>query len=420
MKKYFLLILILLTVAVFLANAFYGNKIAKGIDTQLKNKIEDNELPVVISYSEVKVNPLFSKLSFTDVRVEDPKQESEFKCKELKADIPYNEALRLAESDSFEEIRSMKLTFVKPELISESNILLAANDISIDFDGHLTREDFENISTQFPNKEQELEFSFTKLMVNIPQTPSTPSPISELQKQLGQIDKGSYTVVFSPETSTLKVKEFSLESSVLSYSGQHQIKYKGDGVEEFRPETTKMKADLLFEPKDIRWEDKNGNREKVSLKKLHFVTNSEMGFEKGKWPEGEMKLVVEKLKVKSEGENNAKRGGFFQLPVDDIDVDKLKVNYELQNGALKITDTNIKSSAIDADIFANINVNTTNPAMSTINEGKIKVSHLSEELEELLNGFEQQMGKKLPRKNNSIVLEMSGLLMKPSIKDFEY
>lgn len=263
--KIILPIVVLLLVAVFVANGIYGNKIAKEIDIQLKSKIAKNELPVAIIYSEVKVNPLFSKVKIVGVSVADLEENGTFKCKELDIDIPYDEALRLAESTEFEEIYSLTLSFVEPEFtVGESEIFVEMHDLTVDFDGHLTKADFENLQTRFPDKKQELKFAFSRLNVELPESFSKEPLFSELQAQFTEIDKGSYSLVFHPESNEINIKQFSIESPVISYKGNTTLKYEGNGLKEFRPRTAAMKADLLLQPKDFEWEDKNGGKENLA------------------------------------------------------------------------------------------------------------------------------------------------------------
>jgi len=299
-------------------------------------------------------------------------------------------------------------------------MFIEIQDLTVDFDGHLTIADFENLQLRFPDKKQELGFSFSGLKMNLPEGYHGVPPFSDLQEQFTEIDKGSYILVFLPETNELNIKQFSIESPVIAYKGNTTFKYSGNGLKNFKPQTAEMNADILLQPKDIKWEDRNGAKGEFSLKKLSFKTNSRMNFNNRTFPKGEMHLIVEKLIVDYGDENDTDNGGFLNLPVQNIDVDKLEMNYKMTDEKLEITDSQIKSSLIDASVFADVSMNTSNPAISNINNAEVKVKSLSPELEELLSGFEQQMGKELPRENDVIVLELSGKLANPKIKGFEF
>lgn len=415
--KIVLPIVIVFIAAVFVANGIYGNKIAKEIDIQLKAKIAKNELPVSIVYSEVKVNPLFSKVNIASVSVSDLETNVIFKCKQLDIDIPYDEALRLAESTEFEEIYSLKLDFVEPEF-EGSGILVELKDLKIDFDGHLRKADFENLQSQFPDKKQELKFSFSDLKMQLPEGTLKVHPFSDLQDQFTAFDNGSYSMVFNPEEKEIKVKQFTIESPVISYKGNTTFSYAGNGLNDFKPKTAAVKADLLFEPKDFEWEDKKGGKGEFSLAKLSFKTNSQVSFDSKSFPQGEMKLNIERLKINLEDQK--KGGSMLNLSINNLDLEKLELNYLMTDKKLSITNSQIKSSLIDATVFADVAMDSSNPTNSEINKAQVKVSSLSPDLEKMLNGFEQQMGKELPREDGVIVLDLSGKLARPTIKGFEF
>lgn len=418
--KVLLLVVVVLIIAVFVGNRIYGNKIAREIDADLRAKMAKNELPVNFEYSGIKVNPLFSELTIADLSVSGFDSTVLFTSHTVDIDIPYKEALRLAESTDFEEINSLKVTFVKPLLkVGKNNMLLGFNDLTVDFDGHLTKADLEQIQDQFPATKQELKCSFSSMELQLPEQFLKMSPFSDLQKQFTQFDKGSYTVAYLPGTNALNVTEVELKSSVVSYSGNTTIHYKGDGLKNFVPQSTDTESDLLFQPKDISWENEAGGKGEFELKRLKMTVNSTANMNSKTFPEGELKLELEKLKVKIDNPNKSNRNP-MKFSLNDFDVEKLNVNYRLNKEKMTISDTGIESSMLNATIFADVDMDTINVANSTINAAKVEIADLAPKLEEMLTGFEQQMGKELPREDGKIVLELSGRLMRPTIKGFEF
>ncbi len=414
-------VIILLVIGVFVGNRILGNKIATQIDAELKSKIDKNELLVAIQYSEIKVDPLFTSVKFIGVSIDAPESRGVFKSKEIKIDIPYKEALRLAESTEFEELKSFAIEFVKPEITGLDNELgVKLDQLTIDFDGHLTKENLENLQTKFPAEKQKLKFSFSALSVNLPEEYANIQPLLELQKQFMEVDKGSYTLVYLPEEKEFNIQEFSISSPILSYKGLSTFSFEGSGFNDFKPQLAHMESELIVKPDDFAWEDENGKGE-FSLKKLEFTTNMQMQFVNTTLPEGEMNLKVEKLKTKYEEENqNAGGGSPLSISFNNFDLEKLEFHYLLEDEKLCVTNSEIKSSVFDATIFANVQVDKLNPANSSIIEAKVEVSKLSSDLEKTLTGFEKQMGQELPRENGKIILELSGNIARPKIKGFEF
>lgn len=415
------IVFVLFLIAVFVGNYILGNKIANEIDVQLKNKIDNNELPVIIQYSEVKVNPLFTSVKLVDFSITAPDEDGAFKSKEIEIDIPYKEALRLAESTEFEELNSLAIKFVNPELAdSEKELVIKLDELLIDFDGHLTKTQMENLENKFPSEKQQLKFSFSGLKVDLPEEYTKIPVLSDLQKQFLELDAGSYTIVYLPEKNEVNIKEFSIKSPAISYKGKSSFSYEGSGFDDFKAKSAMVESELLSKPDDVKWEDENGKGE-FSLGKLAFKTNMLVNFDNSTFPEGEMNLNVVKLKMKYDAKEE-KPGSTspLNLSFNNVDVDKLEFHYKMENEVLSITDTEIQSSLIDATILANIQIDLSNPANSIINNAKVEVRKMSSDLEQMVTGFEGQMGKELPRENGAIILELSGKIASPKIKDFEF
>ncbi|WP_167619736.1 hypothetical protein [Maribellus sediminis] len=419
--KTVLLFIVLLIAVVVVGNSIYGNKLAKEIDAELKAKIADNELPVNIDYAKVKVNPLFSKVKIIGVSVGNPGGEVTFKCEMFDIDIPYKEAQRWLESTEFEEIRSVKIKLVKPEFSGEEAIAFVTfNNLVIDFDGQLTKADFENLKTRFPEKKQELVLSFSGMSVKLPENMYSNPPVSQLLEQFSNVDAGSYALVYNPDSKEIDIQNFSIKSPVVTYKGHTTIKYEGMGFEDFKPESAYMESSLKLEPKNFEWEDENGGKGEFQLDKLVFHNKSTVTFNKQNFPQGDMTLELVNLKVRYDNANNNTGKSMMNFSLDDLDVDRLNINYHLDEEKLSISDSRIKSSLLDAELYADVDVTASNLFNSSINEAKLTVKKLAPDLEKMVNGLEQQLGKELPRENEAIVLELSGKLARPTIKGFEF
>jgi hypothetical protein len=419
-KIVFTVIVVLLVFAV-VANRILGNKMAKEIDLALQAKLEKNELPVTIDYAKIKVNPLFSQVKVSGLSVNGPGEEGTFSCKRIDIDIPYKEALRLAESSEFEALNSIKIRLVQVSLISiDSSNSVEFDDLVADFNGQLTKADFENLDTRFPDKKQELILSFSGLKLNLNDKIYQNPPFSQLMVQLTAIDKGSYKLAYLPEKKELDIRDFSIESPVISYKGHATLKYEGDCARDFKPVSADMETVLRFEPKKFDWEDERGGKGEFQLGKLIFSTKSDVLFDQKTFPQGDMKLEVDNLSIHYTDKGNQQGGSMFNFSLNNLDVEKLDLNYRLSNDKLNISDSRLKSSILDADLYADVDIDNTNPANSTIKEAKLRAQNLSPELEKMLTGFERQMGKNLPREDDAIVLELTGKLARPTIKGFEF
>lgn len=413
--KIFLGVLFLLLACVLIGNTIFGNKMSKELDRELKAKMAENELPVSIEYAELKVNPLFSQVSVTDFLVTDHKDIRTFSCPEIEIDIPYDEALRLVEEGRFEELYAVKLNFNHPKIEStKAKLVLEMNDLVIDFNGHLTMADIENLDATFPKKKQRLNVSLSKLMVKVPELFGK-APFAGLIEQLTEIDKASYSIEFIPEEKKIDLRNFDIRSSILKYTGNSSVNYVGDGLKNFKATTTESMAEMIVEPEDFSWSQGDGNGE-FSMDKLFVKSRTSFDLEKMTLPEGEIKIELEKLKLNSDEQKKKP----FNMSLNNLEVEKLDLNYALRDNKLSITDTEIMSSELEATIFANVDMDESMPANSTIKEATVKVKSLSPYLQQMVKMLEMQMGKELPREDSTIVLELSGKLMRPTIRGFEF
>ncbi len=409
---------VVLIFAVVAGNWIYGKNIAKDIDEDLKEKIANKELPVDISYASVVVNPLFSNVKLADFEISNPDKSISLKSDEIEFDIPVKEALRLAESTTFDELNSIKIQFKKAELVTETKGEITVKNVTFDFDGHLTNADINQFFEEFPTEKQAFEFSFTGLKVNNLVKPDQNTAAAKLQEQFSSIDKGTCKILFDPESKEIELDHLLLSSEVLSTSSKAIFYYSGNGASDFKMLNTKIKADYTVKPKDIHW-DQDGNSSDFSLKQLSVKSDFTMNLEKPSLPEGTISFLAEGLKSNSTGQS-AISLPFPGASFDEVDIRKFSINYKLNNDRLTLSDTELISSIINAEFNADITIDRDNTKNSKINNAKLVVNNLSSELEGIVSLFEGKMGKELPRENNKITLEITGSLSSPKVKGIEF
>ena len=371
-----------------------------------------------ISYASVNVNPLFAKVKLADFEVSNPDKSLTLKSNEIEFDISAKEALRLSENTSFEELNSLKILLKEVELVAETKGGITVENITIDFDGHLTNADIDKFFEEFPTEKQALEFSFTDLKVNHLAESGKNSAATEILEQLSNIDKGTCKILFDPDSKDIIIEDLSLSSKVITTSSNATLNYSGNGASDFKMLNAKIKADYAVKPKDVHW-GQEGNSSDISLKRLSVKADFTVNFEKPSFPEGTISFLAEGLKASSKGQPVVS----LPLPgasIDELDIRKFSINYKLNNNKLTISNTELQSSAIDAEFNTDVTIDRENAEKSEINSAKLVINNLSPVLEGVISNIEGQMGKELPRENNKITIEITGSLGSPKIKGLEF
>ena len=104
---------------------------------------------------------------------------------------------------------------------------------------------------------------------------------------------------------------------------------------------------------------------------------------------------------------------------DEIIIDQFKATISMFNNVLKISNAKFSSPFLKADIKAEMLIDVNNPGDTWIKSSTIKLNVLSNVLERYVFEIEKELGQALPRKGKSIVIEASGPLGNPRIKDMD-
>jgi hypothetical protein len=115
-------------------------------------------------------------------------------------------------------------------------------------------------------------------------------------------------------------------------------------------------------------------------------------------------------------------GGLAQLPFIDpnkLEVQKLKIHGVIDGKTLKFSETELLTPYFKAVLDAALLLSNKSLDDSVIETGRVTVTDMSDAFVEFVNRLEKDLGKKLPRKDDAIVLEAAGTLDEPVIKGLE-
>ncbi|TAJ08665.1 hypothetical protein DMA11_21120 [Marinilabiliaceae bacterium JC017] len=427
-NKFILGAVVLLVMGLFVGNWVYGNSVAKKMDRQLQLKLANANLPVSFTYEDLTVNPLFSKVKLQAVAVTDPKSQTTLTCEGLDIDIPYDDALELAQSNKFEELKAFKLMMDNVAVkASAGQGEVSFGDVVIDFDGYLTKADIEQMDEVFPEEDQHLTLSFSDMKVQAAEIYRAYGFTPEQADQFSTIDKALFSFAFRPGKNKLEIEEVSVSSPILAYQMSAQVDYSGTGLEHFRANNVDVAYDCGMVPSSLEWGNPSQTgRFSLANLKASFDGSVSYNKEKGFAPnmgDSEFSFLLEGLKAEFTGRKKAEleaQAALLGIGLDELRVDKFAFNSSVADNRLTIKDTELETSLLKAYLSADVQMDSQNPDNSVINEAKLVIKDLTPELDARIGDLEIMFNKKIPREGSDIVLEITGSINKPVIKGLAF
>lgn len=424
-KKALLLITILLVIGLFIGNWIYGNILAKKIERSLTEKVALISDDVQLTIDKVNVNPLLSKLDFKGLEVSDLNGKMLFKSDEIILDMPYSEAMRILKSNRFEELKSFKMTLIKTSVYMENpaNELLL-DKLSMDFNGHITKEDIDQLEERFPIKKQAITINVEDIQLLDTKWMDSLGFTDEQKEHLSKVDEVDCDLTFNPDKKEFELRNLKLDSPLIEYTSNGTYKYIGDGLEGASPVLVNSAFELSLRDKGIEWGDiqKSGQ---YSLSDLSVKMDGEIEYVDGQKivRSHSSNVLLEGLSIKFGGklqERLKAQTAMLGMDMGALKVDRLAIKSSLKDDKLIIKNTELISSLLSAQINANVHVNQDNHKASEIIEAKVVVSDLVSGLQNALSTLELMSGQSLPREGEAIVLELNGSVLRPNIKGFKY
>jgi hypothetical protein len=420
-----LLTVLLIIIGLLIGNWIYGNILSKKIESQIERQIDLIIDDGDVTFEKIKVNPLFSKLNFYGLRVVNEQGLELLRSSEVKLGMPYSEAMRILKANNFEEIKTFNVHFFDTAVYIEgADDKLLVDELFFSFKGHLTKQDIEQLADRFPDKKQAVKIDASGL--SFAETPWMDALgfTSEQIQQFNQVDKLSAVLSFNPNKQVIKLDELLLYSPLVNYTSAGQLSYENEGLNNMKARQSSSSIEMQLNDKGVEW----GNSEtsgKYSLDNLYVKMDGDVSY-KDNIPHinsQSSQLLIENFSVEYAGAKKAQleaQAAILGVKMDMLTVNRLAINSYLENDELIISDGELLSSLLNAELKAKISINSTDHKASQIEEATLIVSDLVPGIENALTTFELMTMQSLPRKGTSIVLEMSGDVTRPNIKGLRY
>lgn len=421
---------IILTVAVIIisliiGNWIYGNILAKKIELQIEQQVASVFEGAEVKFEKIQVNPLLSKLEFYGLQVVNKQGADLLRCSKVKLGMPYSEAMRLLKTKQFEEIKTFRVHVSDAAVFLEGvDDQLLIEEVFFSYKGHLTKQDIEQLDDKFPNKKQTVKIDANGL--SFAETPwmGALGFTSEQVDHFNKIEKLTADFSFNPNKQLIKLNDLLIHSPLLSCTSVGELNYKNEGLKNIKTTHSSSSFELKLNDRGVEWGNAETNG-KYTLGNMYVKMDGDVSYTDS-LPHihaQSTQLLIEDLSVEFAGAKKAQletQTALLGLKMDKLMLKRLALNSKLENNQLIISEGELLSSIMNAELQAKINVDKRNHKHSQIEKATLIISDLVPGIENALTTFELMTMQSLPRKGKSIVLEMSGDVTRPNIKGLRY
>ncbi|WP_430932195.1 hypothetical protein [Saccharicrinis sp. 156] len=418
--KLILPIIMLVVVSMFAGNWIYGKMSAKKLDAYLKQFPDNSQM----QYAEVKVNPLWSKITFNDFSFTDPNTKITIKSEVLYVTMKHSEALEISKTRRIDKLTKLGLDCRQLKIFEDDKLILVSENTLFDFKGDMSQRIFEKMDKQFPGNQQYIS-------LNIKDGEFKGFPLGKghngnILAGLNEIKSAEFKMLFKPDEKEIEIEKVEIKVAHLILKGKADINYLGQGLNDF----SALKIDMDYAVNltdEMTWGD---SRTTGAYTLQSFSSAFEGDFEfddKGELiiPSLEAKLSFNLKGVTVEYDEDVKNNIDMSLSVLGVSSSELSVNEfsfdaSLNSGKCIVENTKLVLPLFEASLRASLNLKSGVLEDSDIDEMEMRITNINPNLNEAVNNLAGTFGLKIPRDGEDIVLEVKGSVENPKVKGIHY
>ena len=425
MKKILITVIVIFLAGIlFFAQNRVNSNLSEKTEQEINDIISKNDLPINIG--NISVNSISTSIKFSDVSIKESGMN--IYISDIVLNVPYKEIISILNNQNIEKIKSFDAEF-KNIIINAPkedfyNHELASN-ISISYNGVLTKEMVQNLNSRFPETNQKIKVELEDFKIpnqNLNEFFSE-LKLNPINPEVLKSDIG-FTLEYIPNQRQINITNVYQKNSFGKSNFNAKLKYQGNNIENM----TLSKIDIDGDS-DINLNNLSiGNYNTATVIMNRFSSNFQATIngnienmreeDIAKNIKGDYTISFNNLYLKLSDKiiNKIKKDIPFALSIPNeiafknMDMDVKWDGKRFQNNI------DIKSTlaAIDSDIDLAINMR--QPDKSRINKCTLKIGGLNNDLKILIETLENMGGKKLPRQGNDIFLNVTGSLNNPKIE----
>lgn len=420
MKSKFLVTALLLLVAVFAGNWIFGIIAAKKLDSYLQ-QFPSNSRP---QYTNLKVNPLCSKITFQNFSLVYPNPKFKIESDMLYVKMKYREAMEISKTQSVDKLTRLGLDFENAKLSLHDEPIFTGTYLRMNFEGDMSRQKYLEMNEKFPSEKQQVSLEIEDAVWM--QLSIMNDKLTRFFVGSNRIDFADIQISLNQTDHTIDVEKIKLITGALQMEGSAKVDYAGQGIRDFVPSQINMKYDLSSGDQ-LNWGDKNTSG-KYSLQSFNSTFEGELKLDGNHDLQSSLSKVNFSLNLKNmDVEYDGESGAGIQaqlmmlgLKQEDVRVDELVFNTQISEGRCIIDNAKLVMPALVATLHADIKLCGVNMDSTEIETMEMRIANIEPNLQSSMANFERTFGFRIPRDGDDILLQIKGSLKSPKIKGIHY
>ena len=418
--KIFVPLIFTLVVTFFTGNWIYGNISAKKLDLYLQ-QFPDTSRP---QYTELKVNPLCSKITFKNFSLVYPNSKYKIESDVLDVKIKHREAMEISKTQRVDKLTDLVLDFKNAKLSEYDQLIFTGENVKIDFDGVMSRQKYQEINVKFPDEKQQLSLKIEDgawLQHNVKNDWFTSFLIGS-----NKIEYANIQILLDQANHTLAVEKFKINTEALQMEGNAKVNYAGQGLNDFVASQINMRYDLSSDDQ-LNWGESRAGG-KYSLQSFNSAFEGELNMDgnrdvKSSSSKVNFSLNFKDLNIEYDGKSGSGMEAqlmMLGLKQEDLRVNELAFNTHISDGRFIVDNAKLVMPLLVATLNADIKLHGVNMDSTEIETMEMRIANIDPNLLSSLANIERTFGFSIPRDGDDIVLEIKGSLEHPQIKGIHY
>jgi hypothetical protein len=389
-------VVLVLVAVVLVGNSYIGKRVEKAISMSIYRNLTQSDVPILVNYDDISVNPLARKISFEKVKIGEGSSEEMMRVESFVIVTSWGDFVEMVRTEYLEDLDGVKLNLRSLDLpVPEADGAIRLERLDLRFDGPLSEELLQDgMSDPIPiDGRAQLHLEGLELPRGLSEGPWGTGEAAALPSRIDRVD---LDVDFQPDKGKVDLRKFELEQSHLSLRTSGEISLTEEG-RRGGLRSVVAELDLRYTPGDAKLPlALLGTREEASLGELSVEADIDYtpDRESGRFspPKGNLNLKIKDvvINLSSETRREMQLGNLEAIEISDIEIDG-----SIDKKALRVKKASLRSKQMKIDGELEIDFSGGDPENAPLRKARLRVKDIDRDLLPLVRSMEDDLGERI-------------------------